>query len=176
MEINLWSGPSTFWGAAVSAALVYVVVITLVRVAGRRTLARMSGYDIVVTVAIGTLAASTALPADASLADGAAVLVTFLLLQVLIGALRQRWAWFRQLVDFHPHVVVRDGRPELPRAPWTAQLTLAELESALRRNGASSMEEVRLALLEPTGKVTLVRAEEVPSLFRGVERPGSATP
>ncbi|MBW3647468.1 MAG: DUF421 domain-containing protein, partial [Actinobacteria bacterium] len=85
MELSLWSSWDTFTGAIVGTALVYFFTILVVRIAGRRTLARISGYDVVVTVAVGTLAASTALPSDPSLADGAAVLVTFLALQILIG-------------------------------------------------------------------------------------------
>ena len=166
MELPLWSSWDKFTGAIVATALVYVFTILVVRIAGRRTLARISGYDVVVTVAVGTLAASTALPSDPSLADGAAVLVTFLALQILIGSLRQRFTFVQRCIDFSPQAVVVDGRPDLRRGPWTAQLTLSELESWLRQQGVGDLSEVRIAVLEPTGKVSVSRADEAPGLFR----------
>jgi uncharacterized membrane protein YcaP (DUF421 family) len=166
MDLTLWSDWGTFWGAVVGAAVTYLFAVVALRIAGRRTLAQMSAFDVVVTVAVGTLVASTALPSNASLADGAAVLVTFLLLQVLIGALRQRVGWFQRWVDFRPKVVMHDGRPELRTGLSTAQLTLSDLESRLRQSGIGSLDEVRIAVLEPTGKLTVSREEPAPELFR----------
>lgn len=166
MELSLWSSWDTFTGAIVGTALVYFFTILVVRIAGRRTLARISGYDVVVTVAVGSLAATTALPSDPSLADGAAVLVTFLALQILIGGLRQRFRFVQRWTDFQPQAVVVDGEPDLRRGLWTAQLTLSELESWLRQQGVGDLSEVRIAVLEPTGKVSVSRADERPGLFR----------
>lgn len=168
MQINLWSGWDTFTGAIVSTALVYLFTIVAVRLTGRRTLARISGYDVVVTVAIGTIAASTALPSHPSLADGAAVLVTLLLLHALIGVLRQRVPVFRRWVDFAPQAVVLDGKPDLRSGPLTAQLTLSDLESGLRQNGIGDLAEVRVAVLEPTGGLSVTRDDVKPELFRNV--------
>lgn len=129
----------------------------------------MSAYDVIVTIAVGTIAASTALPSNAALADGAAVLLTFLLLQCAIGALRQRFSVFQRWVDFQPKVVAADGRPDLRSAPWTAQLTMSDLESRLRQNGVGDMSSARLAVLEPTGKLTVTEHEVPPELFRRVK-------
>jgi uncharacterized membrane protein YcaP (DUF421 family) len=169
MHINLWSGWDIFIGAIVSTALVYLFTIVAVRLAGRRTLAQISGYDVVVTVAIGSLAASTALPSDPSLADGAAVLMTFLLMQALIGFLRQRLPVFRRWVDFAPLAVVVDGKADLRSGPLTAQLTLSELESRLRQKGIGDLAEARVAVLEPTGGVSVTRDDVTPELFRNVK-------
>jgi uncharacterized membrane protein YcaP (DUF421 family) len=59
--------------------------------------------------------------------------VTFLLLQCLIGVLRQRVGWFERWVDFQPKAVIHDGRPDLRAGPRTAQLTVSDLESRLRQ-------------------------------------------
>jgi uncharacterized membrane protein YcaP (DUF421 family) len=170
MDLPLWSSWSTFTGAVVAAMAAYLFTIVAVRISGRRTVTQMSAYDVVVTVAIGTIAASTALPSNPALADGAAVLVTFLLLQALIGVLRQRSAFIQRWVDFRAEAVVRDGEPDLRSAPWTAQLTRSDLESRLRQSGIGELSEARLAVLEPTGKLTVTREEVPPELFRQVER------
>ena len=173
MDLALWSSSEQFVGAIVGAALSYLFAVLAVRVAGRRTLTQLSAYDVVVTIAIGSLVASTALPSNASLADGAAILVTFLLLQASISALRQRFDVVRRLIDFRAEVVVSDGAVDLRSAPWTAQLTLSDLESRLRQSGVGDLSQARIAVLEPTGKLTVTSQEVPPALFAQVGKPSA---
>ena len=170
MDLALWSSWEQLAGTAVATAIVYVCAVAAVRIAGRRTLTQLSAYDVVVTIAIGSLVASTALPSDATVADGVVVLLTFLLLQVLTSAARQRSATVRRVLDFRPEVVVADGAVDLRSAPWTAQLTLSELESRLRQSGVGDLSQARLAVLEPTGKLTVTSERVPPELFAQVRR------
>lgn len=160
MDVTWWAGSEQFVGAAVAAAVADAVAVVAVRIAGRRTLAQLSAFDIVVTIALGTLVSSTALPSDPSVADGVAVLLTLLVLQVVVAAVRQRSGTARRLLDFAPRRVVDDGRVDLRRAPTTAQLTRADLESLLRRQGVTDLAEVRLVVLEPTGTISVLRRDE----------------
>ena len=165
MEISLWSDLGQFAGTVLRTAFVYAVTLFAVRIAGRRTLAQLSAFDVVVTVALGSLAAGTALPSDPALLDFVAVLVTFLTMQVLIGAVRQRFPAARTLVDFPPVVIARDGEAELRRSIWTAQVSRDELESRLRQAGVGELADARVVVLEPTGKVSVTTKSEIPPLF-----------
>ncbi len=165
MDINWWSSSDQFLGTIVRTAVVYVVVVVAVRVAGRRTLARMSAFDTVVTVGLGTMTASTMMPTNATIADFVAGLLTFLVMQVLLAWLRQRSAVVRRWSDFRTEVIVREGQPHLRKAPWTAQLTLSELESRLRQQGVGAVDRTTIVLLEPTGEVTVTTAAPPPPLF-----------
>ena len=135
----------------------YRSTIVAVRLAGRRTVAELSAFDVVVTVAIGSLVASTAVSSDPSYAQGMTALVTLLLLQVGIAALRQRSATLRRLLDFKPETVLRDGRLDLPTGPLTSQITWDELESKLRERGVFDLENVALVVVEPTGGLSVRR-------------------
>ncbi len=156
MDLSLWSSGSQVAGTAVQTALMYLVAIVGARMAGRRTLAQMSGFDIVVTVAIGTLVASAALPSDPAVSDGAAALATFLGLQVAIAAVRQRFPAAQRWIDFRPEVVVWEGEAQLPRAPWTAQLTRSDVESRLREHGIDGLRSGMVVVLEPGGRLSLI--------------------
>lgn len=148
------------WGqvatAAAATAVVYAVALTAIRLAGRRTLAEMSAFDVVVTVAIGTVVGSTSLPSNPAVVDGAAVLATLLLLQVSVAAIRQRFPRARRYLDFRPYVIARDGEVTLRRSPLTAQLTEDDVRSKLRTQGVFSLDEVDTAILEPTGKISVI--------------------
>ncbi|HWH35121.1 MAG TPA: YetF domain-containing protein [Acidimicrobiales bacterium] len=150
----------------VQTVLLYALTVVAARVAGRRTLAQMGAFDIIVTIALGTLLASSALPADPKPSDGAAALVTLLGLQVVLAAVRQRFPATQRWTDFKPLAVVREGRTHLPRGPWTAQLTRADVESQLRRQGFEDLARARIVVLEPGGQLAATEADPAPLFQR----------
>lgn len=154
MEIELWSTAFSVAGSAVRGLIVYACALVTIRLVGRRTVAQLSAFDAVVTIAIGSVAAGAALRTGASVADGVAVLLTFVVLQALVGAVRKRVPRLRRLLDFPPEVIVRDGKPSLPSSPLSAQMTIDELQGRLRRAGIADIGAVTVAVLEATGDVT----------------------
>ncbi|MBW3668213.1 MAG: DUF421 domain-containing protein [Actinobacteria bacterium] len=153
-----WLGSSwqTMAYVVVSTVAVYCSALVAVRLAGRRTVAQLSAFDVVVTIALGSLIASTAVSRDPSYVQGTTAIVTLLALQVAAAALRQRFARMRRLLDFPPCVVARDGELALPTTPLGPQLTAGEVLSALRAQGVHSLDDVRLVVVEPDGRVSVV--------------------
>lgn len=166
MEISLWSDIDQFAGTVVRTAFVYVATLLAVRIAGRRTLAQLSAFDVIVTIALGSLAAGAALPSDPSLLDFVGVLLTFLAMQVVIGAFRQRFRPVRSILDFPPRVIAQDGDVSIRNSLWSAQITRDELESRLRQAGVGDLGAARVVVLEPTGKVSVTTEAEIPTLFK----------
>ena len=152
-----WLGASwrTIGYVIVSTAAIYASTLVAVRLAGRRTVAELSAFDVVITVAIGSLVASTATSSDPSYAAGLTALLTLLVLQVGIAALRQRSTALRRLLDFKPETVYDGTRVHLPSGPLTSQMTPDELHSKLRERGVFDLDEVTLVVVEPSGKVSV---------------------
>lgn len=159
--MGAWFGASwsTIGWVIASTAAIYFSALLGVRLAGRRTLAQMSAFDAVVTIALGTLVSSTAVSSTPSYLQAVAALLTLLGLQVIVAAARQRAPRLRRYLDFSPKVVVRHGEVELGRSPFTAQMTHDELLSRLRRNGMFNLESARFVILEPTGQLSVVGHE-----------------
>lgn len=170
MELDLWSDGGTVATAAVHGAIIYVFALVAVRIVGRRTVSEMGAFDVVVTISLGTLLASVAVPSTPAVSDGAAVLGTFLVLQMAIAAARQRFPLARRIVDFSPQIVVRDGDVDLRRAPWTAQVSEDDVRSWLRLKGIDDVRRVRYAVLEPSGELAVHTEGADPRLFRAVSR------
>ena len=155
-----WFGANwaTIGYVAASTTAIYWSALLAIRIAGRRTVARLSAFDIVITIALGSLVASTAVSRDPSYAQGATALVTLLVLQVVAAGLRQRFAVVRRLLDFAPCVVVRDGELRIPSTPLGPQISEDELFSRLREQGVFNLQGVRVVIIEPTGAVSVERA------------------
>lgn len=151
-----WFGSSweTIGFVALGTFAIYATVLVGVRVAGRRTISQLSAFDAVVTVALGSTMASTALGGQ-SYARGATVIVTLLILQVIIAGLRQRFSTVRRLLDFPAEAIVRDGVMTLSTSPLSSQLSQDELRSLLREKGFFDLDGVRLVLLEPSGSISI---------------------
>ena len=152
-----WFGSSLAtmgWVAATTAAM-YVTTLMSVRIAGRRTLAQLSAFDIIVTIALGSVVAATTVQKAASYAQGTTVVVTLLALQTMLAAARQRFSAVARVVDFSPEVVVDKGRLTLRRSPLGPQLTEDELMSRLREKGEFSVDTLRIVILEPDGSVSV---------------------
>lgn len=152
-----WFGAS--WSAigfvALSTVAMYLSVLVGVRLAGRRTLAQLSAFDAVVTIALGSILSTTVLSASPSYARGLTAVVTLLGLQVALGAVRRRYPRVRRLVDFDPVPLIEDGVVQPRGGPLGVQLTDDELRSALRGRGVFDVDEVDEAVLEPTGDVSV---------------------
>jgi uncharacterized membrane protein YcaP (DUF421 family) len=155
MELDLWSPPLHILGSVVRGLLVYVAALVAVRVAGRRSLAQLSAFDAVVTIAIGSIAATTAVPAAASVVDGTAVLLAFLGAQVTVSGVRRRWPRLSKLTDFAPEAVVLDGEIRLPASPTSTQMTVEELHGKLRQAGIGDVDHVAAAILESSGQLSV---------------------
>ena len=176
------------WGqvlmTAAATSVVYACALAAVRLAGRRTVAELSAFDVVVTVAIGSVVATTALPRNPSVADGIAALVTLLLLQVIVAAARQRFPIAVRLLDFRPYVVASGSKVDIRRSPLTAQLTEDDVLSRLRLRGVFDLAEVEVVVLEANGEISVIprgtalSAEMVAEINRRSdgEAPGDADP
>ena len=162
LQVSDWFTSSwrTVAYVAGSTTAIYVSAMVAIRLAGRRTVAQMSAFDVVVTIALGSVIASTALSREPTYAQGVTVMATLLVLQIAAAALRQRFALMRRIVDFAPCVVVHDGELRLPTTPFGPQLSEDEVLSMLREQGVFHLDGLRLVVIEPTGGLSIVRASE----------------
>ena len=145
---------------AAKALLMYAVAVLGLRLAQRRTLAQWTAIDFAAAVAIGALLGRTAVASDQSFAIGAVALVTFLFAHwaVTMARLNPRFA---KLVDHRVRVLVDHGhlrRDQLLLCGLTENDVLAKL----RQHGVREIKDVRYALYETKGDLTIVPESESP--------------
>lgn len=92
-----------------TSLLVYPILVLVLRVSGKRTLAKMNAFDLVVTVALGSTLATILLSADVSLAEGVLALVLLVGLQLAVAWMSVRVGWFRRTLKASPALLVHRG-------------------------------------------------------------------
>jgi uncharacterized membrane protein YcaP (DUF421 family) len=141
------------------AAAIYLVLLVLFRVAGRRTLSEMTSFDFVLLLVIGEATQQALLGEDFSLINAVLVIVTLIMLDVLISWVTQRSRIAGKLVEGVPMVIVADGKPLHDRMR-KARIELADvLEAARHTQGLERMDQIKYAVVETSGDITIIPKE-----------------
>lgn len=139
----------------VRVMVVYVAFLIALRMSGKRELGQFTIFDL----ALVLLAANALQPAmtgpDASLPGAAIIIATIFVLNRVIAFLRRRVPFVKRLLEFPPAVVGRDGH-WIDKTIDREDLDEEDLDAALREHGLESVEQMRLAVLEPDGSISIV--------------------
>jgi uncharacterized membrane protein YcaP (DUF421 family) len=156
-----WSWITTTWTPAamtvVSAAGIYAAVIVYTRLVGLRSFSKMSSFDFAMTVAVGSIVATTVLTRDPPLLQAMVALGAIYALQQAVAWLRQRFPSVRSVVDNRPVLLMENGRM-LPAAMREADVTRGDVLAKLRAANVFSLEQVRAVVLETTGDISVLHA------------------
>lgn len=132
----------------------YVALLAIIRLSGKRLSGQTTTSDLIVLIAIAVALQQLALQAGD--AQAIVFIVTLFAAHVAQTAASTRWPALRRLVRGRPRPLVRDG--VVDRAALADEhLTPEDLLAGLRKQGAAGPEEVRLAVMEETGQITVLR-------------------
>lgn len=165
------------WHSVLSVALrtgiAYLVVVAALRLVGEQALAKMSAYDLVVTIALGSAVAEIPFVTDLSVVDGLAVVFVMLLLQEAIRWAQARSKTMRKLIREQPCLVVWDGAYLEDRLAGF-NITREEVRAAIRRAGHLSVTTVQAVVLENDGDWSVMARDpsiRVMDALRGLDCP-----
>ncbi|PAP78103.1 DUF421 domain-containing protein [Rubrivirga marina] len=137
-----------------SAVLTYPLLILVLRLGGKRTLAKMNAFDFVVTVAIGSIVASTLL-STAPVVNGVGAVATLVALQAAVTWLSVRSDRFEALVKSQPTLVFHDGT-YLDGPMRAERVTREEIRGAIRDAGHAGTDGVAAVVLESDGAFSVL--------------------
>jgi len=142
--------------AVLSAAAVYLILMVLFRVTGKRTLAQVTTFDLVLLLIISEATQQALIGEDFSITQAFIVIMTLVVLQRASDYLTWRFAWFRRWTESEPAVLVRHGVPE-EKALRHYRLSLDDVLTAAReQHGLRSFDQVDWAVLENSGGISVI--------------------
>lgn len=158
---------------AVVSTVVYIGLVTFLRISGKRTLSSMNAFDFVVTVAFGSTLASTILPSTVTLADGLLALGMLIILQLIVAWIEIRSPLFHKIVTSHPAIIFYRGRfvEDIMRRE---RVEHGEILAVIRRNGILDLDAVEAVVLETDGSFSVLAQSDKPisrSSLRNLEQP-----
>lgn len=154
----------------VMSVMAYAALVLVLRVAGKRSLAKLNAFDLVVTVAFGSTFATILLTSDVAFAEGLAAFAMLALLQWFVSRLSIAIPPFRRLVRSDPRLLVEDGAYR-HEAMAAERITVGEVEAAIRGAGVARLDDVAAVVLESDGSLSTLRRSDGPSdVLSGVRR------
>ncbi|MCQ8783419.1 DUF421 domain-containing protein [Mangrovibrevibacter kandeliae] len=139
----------------VVGVLAYLTLVAVLRVSGKRTLAKMNAFDFVVTVALGSTLATVLLSKSVALLEGALAFALLAALQALIAWLSQRSERVEQVVKSSPRLLLRDGSVD-SHALAAERVTIEEVKAAVRKSGIGDLADVAAVVLETDGSFSVI--------------------
>jgi len=151
----LWKMDVTWWHLIVRGAIVYVFLIVLLRLTGKRQVGQLAPFDLVLLLVLSNAVQNSMNGGDNSIQGGLISATTLVVLNYLVGMATYRSKKLEAIIEGRPQVLIHDGRL-FEDVMARAQLTRHELNSALRQAGCTCVEEVRSAILENNGAISVV--------------------
>jgi uncharacterized membrane protein YcaP (DUF421 family) len=143
-----------WWELIVRSALVYLFLLVILRVTGKRQVGQLAPFDLVLLLVLSNAVQNSMNGGDNSLVGGLISAATLIALNYGVGLATFRSKRLEGLIEGRPEVLIHNGKlyeDVLTRA----QLTRHEINAALRQAGCLCMEEVHTAILENNGVISV---------------------
>ncbi len=140
------------------ATAVYLILLVIMRIAGKRTLAQVTAFDFILLLIIGEATQQALLAEDFSIINAAIVIGTLVLLDIGLSLLKQSSRTLDRIIDDTPVVIVDHGkrlRDRMDRARIDEQEILI---AARELHGLERVDQIKYAVLERSGGISIVPA------------------
>jgi len=152
---DIWNGAKElpFWAFSIRAVLLYITLIIATRFMRQRQIAIHSGHNYLVAAGIVSLAAVRMVNPETSLAAGLLIVVLYAAINIFLSYLDVK---FPRFIDRHATVLVENGQI-IKKNLLDARITIDNLLGQLRIKNIFSLSEVALAIVEPSGKINVIK-------------------
>lgn len=142
------------------AAIVYVALLIIFRLTGKRSLSETTPFDLVLLLIFAEALESALVDDDHSVTGAFIVILTLVVLDIGMSLVKQRWLGAEKLLEGLPLVVMDDG--ELLRDRMQkARIDEGDILAAARElQGIDSLEQIRMAVLERSGAISIIPRQQ----------------
>jgi uncharacterized membrane protein YcaP (DUF421 family) len=142
----------------IRASVIFFFLLVLTRGLKKRTLADMAPFEMLLLVTLGDIVQQGVTQEDFSLTGAVLATSTLAFWITVLSWATWRWRRIGRVVDGVPLVIVQDGKPR-DDVLALERLPLDELHEAARQEGIDDLAKVRLAILEPSGRISFIKQD-----------------
>jgi uncharacterized membrane protein YcaP (DUF421 family) len=142
--------------AVLRAGAIYIALMVLFRISGRRALGEMTSFDFVLLLIIGEATQQALLGDDFSVTNAILVIVTLLTIDIGFSLVKRRSKRIGKLIDGGPTIVVENGA-FLRHRMHEARVEEDDIMQAARLGqGLESVDQIKFAIIERNGKISII--------------------
>ena len=158
MKELLFKNWESLWHVAVCTVLAYFVLFLFIRISGKRTLAKLTAFDFVVTVTLGSTLSSMIL-GKVTLAEGAVALAIIIILQYFLAWSAKESKVLEKVINSSPTIVFYRGE-FLKDAMDKEVLTHEEIYAEIRKYRMLDVDQVEAVVMELNGELTVIKKSQ----------------
>ncbi len=144
-----------WWAFVLRACLVYFLLLVMIRMTGKRTMGQFTPFDMLLVVLLGNAVQNALLGQDTSVGGGLLLAATLIALNWIVGLASARSPKVERWVEGSPVLLAREG--QVYRDVLRRELISHEdFEKAIRDAGCLDVADIKLAVLENNGHITVV--------------------
>jgi uncharacterized membrane protein YcaP (DUF421 family) len=140
----------------IRGGVVYVVLLLLFRIAGKRSLTEITSFDLVLLLIISEATQEALIDSDNSMTNAFLVIVTLIGMNILFSVFSNRWKLLDKLTEGVPMIIAQDGRLLTDRMAKERVSKEEVLEAARELHGLETLDQVKYAILERNGRITVI--------------------
>ncbi len=140
------------------AVVLYVLIIIAVRLMGKRQIGELQPSELVVTILVSNIATLPVEDVSIPMIMGIVPIFTFVSLDVFMSQLAMKSRKLRRLFSGEPKVIIRDGKID-QQTMRDLRYTVDDLTESLRGCSVFELSEVQLAVVETTGKISVMKKQ-----------------
>lgn len=140
------------------AAGIYLVLMIVMKISGRRTLMQMTSFDFILLLIISEATQQALLGDDFSVTGAALTIITLFSIDILLGMLKERFPAAERMIDGTPIILIENGNP-LSERMKKAGVDIDEVLLAARSSqGLERIDQIQFAILEKNGQISVIPA------------------
>lgn len=152
MFLSDWNSIKQIFIMAVSF---YFTLVFFLRISGKRTLADLNAFDMVVSISIGSILSTTILSDSTQYIEGSIGVGTLIVLQYIVAKLSAKSRLFKKIIKSRPSVVFYQGE-FLDNNMYKQRLTKDDIMEQIRIQKGVTSDKVKAVVLETNGKLSVI--------------------
>ena len=142
--------------AVLRALVLYFILLVIIRAGGKRTVAQLTTFDFVLLLVIGESTQQAILGNDFSIVNAVIVIVSLVAVDLILASLTRKFPRLSAVTDGYPLIIAENGKPLDKRLKQTRIAEDDILEAARRLRGIERMEQIKYAILERDGSISII--------------------
>jgi uncharacterized membrane protein YcaP (DUF421 family) len=152
---HLWMPDIPIWEKIIRSVVVYLFILIAFRFTGKRQVGQLTPFDLIVLLVLANVVQNAIIGNDNSLGGGLLGATVVLLLNWIVVVATYRFKPLRRLMAGEPTLLVHNGRIFQDRMA-REHISMEDLNAALRKSGVVDTQQVRFAVLEENGQISVI--------------------
>ena len=144
-----------WWEFVARALTVFVFLLVFLRLTGKRQIGQLAPFDLVLLLLLSNAVQNSMNGGDNSLVGGLISAASLLFMNLFLGYLVTRSKKAEVLIEGHPHILVQNGKC-FQKVLDEQNMSPEDLDRAIRESGLSAVHQVKLAILETNGAISVI--------------------